>query len=375
MFMKGNIVALTSVLLVAFAQSVLAQSAIETAIAATVTIEVSGPDGVRLGSGFITSSDGMIITAANVLEGATSATVRFQNGEELNVEGVIAIDAVRDFAIVRVAGFDLPTVTLGNTDDVSVGQRVIAISAPLDPTLAGTVSNGLVTDDLLLDGTRIIVISAPTLLEHSGGPVLTEQGQVIGLVVSGAATTASQDLHFSLPINYVRGQLSLAATRPLQPLAEIQEAVGPRVTVRSRDTTSVTTVSPATRTPQQISVNPSSVHKKISGIGLASVWGLTVIGSAAMEDDYLWTTVLPVLGPWVTMARVEDRSALEQLLYGDGYLPGGKASLIISGTLQGALLVYFVTSVIRNNSSSSSQFSVSPIFNARGNGLALTYRF
>ena len=108
--MKRNVVTLAPILLVAFAQSVLAQSAIETALAATVTIEVTGPDGESSGCGFITSSDGMIVTAAHVIGGARSATVRLQNGEELNVEGVIEIDGVKDFAIVRVAGVDLPTV-------------------------------------------------------------------------------------------------------------------------------------------------------------------------------------------------------------------------------------------------------------------------
>ena len=173
------------VLSAAFGQPLLAQSAIETALAATVTIEVAGPDGLSHGSGFITSSDGMIITAAHVIDGATSAVVRLQNGEELNVEGVVTIDGDKDFAIVRVAGFDLPTVPLGNADDVSVGQRVIVIGAPIDPTLAGTVSDGLVAADRLIAGTRTLQISAPSSPGNSGGPVLTEEGQVIGLVVSG----------------------------------------------------------------------------------------------------------------------------------------------------------------------------------------------
>jgi len=219
--MKKISVALTSVLLGAFAQSVLAQSAIETALQATVTIEVTGPDGLSHGSGFIVSSDGMIITAAHVIDGATTAVVRLQNGEELNVEGVIAIDVARDFAIVRVAGFDLPTVPLGNADDLSVGQRIIVIGAPMNAALAGTLSDGLLAGDRIIAGTRTLQISAPTSPGSSGGPVLTDEGQVIGLVVSGITGAGAENLNFALPINYVRGQLSLAATRPLQALAEV----------------------------------------------------------------------------------------------------------------------------------------------------------
>ena len=220
--MKKTVVSLTSVLLVAFAQSVLAQSAIETALQATVTIEVIGPDGLSHGSGFIASSDGMIITAAHVVDGATSAVVRLQNGEELNVEGVVTIDRDKDFAIVRVAGFDLPTVPLANADDVSVGQRVIVIGAPIDPTYAGTVSDGLVSSDRMMDGARMLQISVPVSPGSSGGPVMTEQGEVIGLVVSAVTEDGAQNLNFALPINYVRGQLALASTRTLQPLAEVR---------------------------------------------------------------------------------------------------------------------------------------------------------
>ena len=215
------------VLLALVSQPVLAQSPIEQALAATVIIQTFGPDGEGRGhgSGFVTSSDGTIVTAAHVIEGATSATVRFQNDDELDVEGVIEVDWDKDFAIVRVAGFDLPTVGLGNVDDVSVGQRVIVIGAPMDPTLAGTVSDGLVAAIRMSDGVRHIQISAPTSPGNSGGPVLTEQGQVIGLVVFGINAEGAENLNFALPINYVRGQLSLAANRTLRSLVDVQEPI------------------------------------------------------------------------------------------------------------------------------------------------------
>ena len=211
----------------ALGRPLLAQSPIERALAATVIIQTFGPDGQGQGhgSGFVTSSDGTIVTAAHVIEGATSATVRFQNDDELDLEGVIDVDWAKDFAIVRVAGFDLSTVELGNADDVSVGQRVIVIGAPMDPSLAGTVSDGLVAASRMFDGTRHIQISAPTSPGNSGGPVLTEDGQVIGLVVSGIAAEGAENLNFALPINYVRGQLGLAAARPLQPLSEVQQPI------------------------------------------------------------------------------------------------------------------------------------------------------
>ena len=217
-----------------------AQSPIETALTATVTIEVADPGGNVLGhgSGFITSSDGIIVTAAHVIAGASTAVVRLQNGEELPVEGVIAFDGDKDVAVLRVAGFDLPTVPLGNADDLSIGQRIIVIGAPIDQALAGTVSDGLLAADRLLDGTRTLQISAPTSPGNSGGPVLTEQGQVIGLVVSGITTEGAENLNFALPINYVRGQLALAATKALQPLSN--ESTRTETTARERSAPTAT---------------------------------------------------------------------------------------------------------------------------------------
>ncbi len=104
---------------------------IESIRRATVTIQVTSASGGAQGSGFVLTDDGIIATAAHVLEGATAATVVFLTGEEYPVAGVLAVDAARDFALIRVAGFGLPTLTLGNSDSVGVGQRILAFGAPL----------------------------------------------------------------------------------------------------------------------------------------------------------------------------------------------------------------------------------------------------
>jgi len=85
----------------------------------------------------------MIATAAHVMAGAAKARVKLASGDALTVEGLVDADVVLDFALIRVAGFQLPTATLGNSDSIIVGQRLLAISAPLG--LDATVADGLLS--------------------------------------------------------------------------------------------------------------------------------------------------------------------------------------------------------------------------------------
>lgn len=200
---------------------------IESIRRATVTIQVTSASGGAQGSGFVLTDDGIIATAAHVLEGATAATVIFLTGEEYPVAGVLAVDAARDFALIRVAGFGLPTLTLGNSDSVGVGQRILAFGAPLG--LDFTVTDGLLSSDRMVGGIRLLQISVPVSPGSSGGPVTTEDGLVVGLVVSGILSDEAQNLNFALPINYLRGALALAVNQPPVPLAQWQwEPVGER---------------------------------------------------------------------------------------------------------------------------------------------------
>jgi S1-C subfamily serine protease len=115
---------------------------VESVRRATVLIQVGG-EHESSGSGFILTGDGIIATAAHVLAGASEATIKLASGEEYPVLGLVAVDEKRDMALLRIAGFGLPTVSLGNSDSVEVGQRLVAIGAPLG--LESTVSDGLLS--------------------------------------------------------------------------------------------------------------------------------------------------------------------------------------------------------------------------------------
>jgi S1-C subfamily serine protease len=188
-----------------------------------VTLFIASPSGSASGSGVVVDGTGVIATAAHVIAGGISAKVRLSTGEMMPIEGVLAVDEKLDIALLRVAGFGMPTATLGNSDSLSIGQRLIAIGAPLG--LEATVSDGLLSSIRLYDGQRLLQISIPVSHGSSGGPIFNEQGEVVGLVVSGVEEGGAQNLNFAVPINVVRGRLALARTAPLRPFAEAVASV------------------------------------------------------------------------------------------------------------------------------------------------------
>ena len=201
------------ILLALLSHPILAQSSIQRiqeALAATVTIEVniSEIEGSQ-GSGFVQSSDGVIVTAAHVVNGMKSGRVRFQNGREIKIDRIIAIDDDTDLAVIKVSGSNLPTIPVGDSDRILAGQDIHAIGAPLG--LEFTVSEGIVSNPTrVMDGIRWIQITAPVSPGNSGGPVITLEGQVIGVVSFGRDHEDAQNLNFAAPINYVLETLSVS---------------------------------------------------------------------------------------------------------------------------------------------------------------------
>jgi putative serine protease PepD len=108
-----------------------------------VLIKGTNGSGEILGTGFIISSDGKIATNLHVVESLKDGGVQLASGEKFDSFSVLGFDARKDIAIIKIPGFDLPTVALGNSNSVQVGEPVLAVGSPLG--LQGTVTTGVIS--------------------------------------------------------------------------------------------------------------------------------------------------------------------------------------------------------------------------------------
>ena len=156
------------------------------------------------GSGFIVESDGIIWTNSHVVEGADTVTVTLRDGREFSGE-VVGEDPLTDVAVIKVNSQDLPTVTLGNSEELRPGEWAIAIGNPLglDNTVtAGIVSaTGRTSAQIRVPDKRVQFIQTDAAINpgNSGGPLLNERGEVIG--INTAIIGGAQGLGFAIPIN------------------------------------------------------------------------------------------------------------------------------------------------------------------------------
>jgi Do/DeqQ family serine protease len=158
-----------------------------------------------LGSGFIVSADGVILTNAHVVEGAEQIKIRLADQRVFAGE-VVGIDPKTDVAVLRVKGDrSLPVAVLGDSDRIKVGQWALAIGNPfgLDSTLTvGVVSATGRANIGIEDYEDFIQTDASINPGNSGGPLLNIYGEVVG--INTAIVAAGQGIGFAIPINLAR---------------------------------------------------------------------------------------------------------------------------------------------------------------------------
>ncbi len=185
------------------------QEVAETVLPSTVLITMTNASGQSyIGSGFVVGT-GQIATNHHVIKGIASGKVKLVGDTtEHVIESVSIVDINRDLAIVTASSLTASALTLGDSDTVQIGQAVYAAGNPQG--LTGTFSQGIVSairpeGNIFVEDT-IIQMTAAVSPGSSGGPVLNEDAEVIGVVFS--QLTDGQNLNFMIPVNFLKTLLS-----------------------------------------------------------------------------------------------------------------------------------------------------------------------
>jgi serine protease Do len=156
-----------------------------------------------VGSGFIVSADGIILTNAHVVRDANEVTVKLTDRREFRAK-VLGSDPKTDVAVLKIDAKNLPVVPLGRSSDVKVGEWVLAIGSPFG--LENTVTAGVVSAKgrSLPDDSNVPFIQTDVAINpgNSGGPLFNTKGEVIGINSQIYSQSGGyQGLSFSIPID------------------------------------------------------------------------------------------------------------------------------------------------------------------------------
>lgn len=168
---------------------------------AVVLIAVASPEGDRQGSGFFISRNGKIVTNYHLIQRARKVIVKLKSGIAFVPRRIVNLDPEKDIAVIQIEADTPAYFTMGNSNSVIIGQRVLTIGNPQG--LESTVSDGLISSVRVNEfGMKIFQVSVPLSNGSSGGPLIDLNGDVIGITTAGISN--GQNLNFAVPINYVQ---------------------------------------------------------------------------------------------------------------------------------------------------------------------------
>ncbi len=162
--------------------------------------------GTSSGSGIIISADGNIMTNYHVISGGTNIKVKLNTGNEYDAT-VIGGDEKTDVAVIKIkANEELHVAAIGNSDEVEVGSKAVAIGNPLASELFGTVTQGVISgvNRTITVGQRemnLIQTDAAISPGNSGGALINKYGEVIGINSVKLVSDNAEGLGFAIPIN------------------------------------------------------------------------------------------------------------------------------------------------------------------------------
>jgi S1-C subfamily serine protease len=217
---------------------------VKSVLPAVVNVVNKGPDGSPAGegTGFIVRSDGVVVTNFHVVEGASSLAVLTSAHDPVSYDArVIGGDVEADVAVLKIDATGLPTVPLGNSSDLQLGQPVVAIGYALGLQGGPSVTDGIVSsltrqinvqdercaecNDQQRVYTHVIQTDAAINPGNSGGPLVNLAGQVVGINTAGA--NSAENIGFAIQIDSAKPIVFQAAEHPSQPVAFMGVSTAP----------------------------------------------------------------------------------------------------------------------------------------------------
>ena len=179
--------------------------------AVVAIVDDGGPDnGGAAGTGFVISSDGVIVTNNHVVEGASKIQAQFSDGRSLTAK-VLGRDPSSDLAVIKVDGANLKAIELGDSDQVQVGDDVVAIGNALALEGGLSVTRGIISGlhravSTNSGGSLADVIQTDAAINpgNSGGPLVDSEGRVIGINTAIADPGEAQNVGFAIPISQAK---------------------------------------------------------------------------------------------------------------------------------------------------------------------------
>ena len=170
------------------------------------------------GSGFVIARN-QVVTNFHVVRDADLAVVAFQDGRRENVKGVVFFDPDQDLVVLSVPTNDVPPIPLGDELSLHQGDHVLALGAPEGLTLSLT--DGIVSAFRKVKGTFMIQSTAPISHGSSGGPLMNEQGQAVGITTLGVNNNVA-GIYFAVGVSDLK-QLLKSQLLGLRKLADLPE--------------------------------------------------------------------------------------------------------------------------------------------------------
>jgi serine protease Do len=177
----------------------------KTAIQAVVT--VTGTKG--FGSGVVISPDGYIVTNYHVVQGEKKISVKLSQDIKLNAD-VVKTNPEYDLALLKLTASELKALPFANSDETEIGDEVYAIGTPSDLELGQTITKGIISGKRTLENISFIQSDVSISPGNSGGPLLNDKGQIIGITTMKIIGKGIEGIGFSIPSNVVLEMLNIS---------------------------------------------------------------------------------------------------------------------------------------------------------------------